>query len=36
MDLRDVGSDGTNWTELDQDGVQWWAFMKTVMNLQVP
>jgi hypothetical protein len=25
-----------DWINLDQDGVQWWAFVNTVMNLEVP
>jgi hypothetical protein len=36
MDLREIGIDGTNWIELTQDRVQWWAFVNTVMNLRVP
>jgi hypothetical protein len=35
MDLRDIGIDGVNWTQLAQDRVQWWAFLNTVMNLRV-
>jgi hypothetical protein len=34
MDLREIGIDETNW--LAQNRVQWWAFVNTVMNLQVP
>jgi hypothetical protein len=36
MDLRAIGIDGANWIRLDQDRVQWWAFVNTAMNLQVP
>jgi hypothetical protein len=36
MDLREIGIDGTNWIQLAQDRVQWWAFVNTVMNLRVP
>jgi hypothetical protein len=36
MDLREIVIDGTNWIRLAQDGVRWWAFVNTVMNLRVP
>jgi hypothetical protein len=36
MDLREIGNDGANWIRLAHDRVQWWAFVKTVMNLRVP
>jgi hypothetical protein len=36
MDLEEIGIDGANWIQLAQDRVQWWAFVNTVMNLQVP
>jgi hypothetical protein len=36
MDLREIGIDGANWIQLDQDRVQWWAYVNTVMNLRVP
>jgi hypothetical protein len=36
LDLREIGTDGTNWIWLAQDRLHWWAFMNTVMNLQVP
>jgi hypothetical protein len=34
--LREIGINGVNWIQLAQDGVQWEAFVNTVMNLQVP
>jgi hypothetical protein len=36
MDLGEIGIDGSNWIQLAQDRVQWWAFVNTVMNLRVP
>jgi hypothetical protein len=36
LDLREIRIDGANWIQLDQDRVQWWAFVNTVMNLRVP
>jgi hypothetical protein len=33
MGLRELGIDGANWIRLAQDGVQWRAFVKTVMKL---
>jgi hypothetical protein len=36
MDRREIGIDGTDWIQLAQDRVQWWAFVNTVMNLRVP
>jgi hypothetical protein len=36
LDLRDTGTDGVNWIRLDQDRVQWRAFVNTVMSLRVP
>jgi hypothetical protein len=35
MGLREIGIDGANWIQLAQDRIQWPAFVKTVMNLQV-
>jgi hypothetical protein len=36
MDLRETGIDGANWIQLVQERVQGWAFLNTVMNIQVP
>jgi hypothetical protein len=36
LDLREIEIDGTNWIRLAQDGVQWRAFVNTVMNLRIP
>jgi hypothetical protein len=36
MDLREIGIDVANWIRLAENRVQWWAFVNTVMNLQVP
>jgi hypothetical protein len=36
IDLREIGIDETNWIRLAQDGVQWRAFVSTVMNFRVP
>jgi hypothetical protein len=36
MDLKEIGIDGANWIQLAQDRFQLWAFVSTVMNLQVP
>jgi hypothetical protein len=35
MDIRDIGWDGMAWIDLAQDGDQWKALVKTVMNLRV-
>jgi hypothetical protein len=34
--LRERGIDEAKLIQLAQDRVQWWAFLKTVMNLRVP
>jgi transposase len=34
--LRDVGWDGMDWIDLDQDRDRWRALVNTVMNLRVP
>jgi hypothetical protein len=36
LDLKEIGIDAANWIQLDQDRVQWRAFVNTVMNLRVP
>jgi hypothetical protein len=36
MDLREIGWDGMDWIELDQDRDQSGALVNTVMNLRVP
>jgi hypothetical protein len=36
MDLEDIGHEGMNCIQLDQDIVQWRALVKTVTNLRVP
>jgi hypothetical protein len=36
MDLREIGWDGTDWTDLAQGKDQWRALVNTVMNLRVP
>jgi hypothetical protein len=36
MDLREVGWDGRDWIDLDQDRDRWRALVNEVMNLRVP
>jgi len=36
MYLRDIYWEGVDWIHLAQYRDQWWAFVNTVMNLQVP
>jgi hypothetical protein len=36
MDLREIGWDGVDWSELTQDRDKWRALANTVMNLRVP
>jgi hypothetical protein len=33
LNLREIWIDGANWIRLDQDRVQWRAFVSTVMNI---
>ena len=36
MDLRKVGCDPGEWIDLAEDGDQWRAYVRAVMNLRVP
>jgi hypothetical protein len=36
MDLREIGWDGMDWSDLAQDRDQWRALLNAVMNPQVP
>jgi hypothetical protein len=36
MNLRDIGWDGTDWTDLAQDRDQWKVLVNALMNLRVP
>jgi hypothetical protein len=36
MDLREIGYDDMDWSDLAQDRDQWRALVNTVMNLRVP
>ena len=36
MDLREVGCDSGDWIALAENRDQWWAYVRTVMNLRVP
>ena len=36
MDLREVGCDAGDWIDLVQYTDQWWAYVRAVMNLQIP
>ena len=36
MDLREVGCDPGEWINLAEDGDQWQAYVRVVMNLRVP
>jgi hypothetical protein len=35
-DLREIGWEGMDWIDLDQDSDQWRALVNAVMNLRVP
>jgi hypothetical protein len=36
IDLREIGWNGLDWIDLDQDRDQWRALVNTVMNFRVP
>ena len=36
VNLKAVGYDARNWMDLAQDRDQWWAYIRAVMNTQVP
>jgi hypothetical protein len=36
MDLREIGWDGMDWTDVAQDKDEWKALVNTVMNLRIP
>jgi hypothetical protein len=36
MDLREIGWDSLDWTDMGQDRYQWRALVNTVLNLRVP
>jgi hypothetical protein len=36
MDLREIGWNGMDWTDVAQDRDQWRALVNMVMNLRVP
>jgi hypothetical protein len=36
IDLREIGWNGVDWSDMPQDRDQWWALVNTVLNLRVP
>jgi len=36
MELREVGCEGIDWTDLVQDRDRWWALVNSVISLRVP
>jgi hypothetical protein len=36
LDLMEIVIDGVNWIRLDQNRIQWRAFVNAVMNLRIP
>jgi hypothetical protein len=36
MDLREIGWDGMDWIDLNQDREQWRGLVNTLMNFRVP
>jgi hypothetical protein len=36
LNLREIGWDGMNWTDLAQDIDQWRTLVNTVMNVRIP
>jgi hypothetical protein len=36
MDLREIGWDGVDWTDMAQDRDQWRALVNIALNLRVP
>jgi hypothetical protein len=35
MDLREIGWDGVNWIDMDQDRDQWSVLVNTVLNFRI-
>jgi hypothetical protein len=36
LDLKEAVCEGVDWTQLEQDGVQWRALVNTVVNHRLP